>query len=380
MGAGPAGSACARALTQAGFDVLLLDKARFPREKLCAGWITPEVLSLLDLMPEDYERAGLHLSHLRSFVVWDDLGTEHVCRYDRTVSYGVIRAEFDRFLLERSGATIRDGVRVNTNTINRRDSQWLVDERFSAPILIGAGGHLCPVARRLGLRPPAKTAIACMELEIRLSMRDRERHVRYPDTPEFVFCDDLNGYGWYFNKGERVNIGVGRLGGRGVRRHLTNLLEQLQNKGRLPESEVFDLSRFGGHAYSLHLLNAGRRARNGCLLIGDAAGVAFNISGEGIRPAILSGRLAAQVVIDAGGVADEAVCRRYEHELHAALGRPLTGWRLALYNRMPRGCLRSLAKPLLRSDTLVRHLIIDRLFLRPGAAGLANVGRRFRPG
>ncbi|MCK5307153.1 MAG: FAD-dependent oxidoreductase, partial [Zetaproteobacteria bacterium] len=54
VGGGPAGSSCARKLNQAGIDVLVLDKSQFPRDKVCAGWITPEVLQLLQIDPEEY--------------------------------------------------------------------------------------------------------------------------------------------------------------------------------------------------------------------------------------------------------------------------------------------------------------------------------------
>ena len=58
VGGGPAGSTCARVLRQAGWHVIVMDRARFPRDKVCAGWVTPGVFRLLDLDPADY-RAGL---------------------------------------------------------------------------------------------------------------------------------------------------------------------------------------------------------------------------------------------------------------------------------------------------------------------------------
>ena len=52
VGGGPAGSTCARALRQAGWDVTVIDRAGFPRDKVCAGWLTPDVFRLLDLARE----------------------------------------------------------------------------------------------------------------------------------------------------------------------------------------------------------------------------------------------------------------------------------------------------------------------------------------
>ena len=54
VGGGPAGSSCAWKLREAGLDVIVLDRAKFPRCKLCAGWVTPEALSDLELDPRDY--------------------------------------------------------------------------------------------------------------------------------------------------------------------------------------------------------------------------------------------------------------------------------------------------------------------------------------
>jgi flavin-dependent dehydrogenase len=64
VGGGPAGSTCARVLRQAGWDVLVIDRARFPRDKVCGGWLTPPVFELLDLEPPAYRAAGLTLQEI----------------------------------------------------------------------------------------------------------------------------------------------------------------------------------------------------------------------------------------------------------------------------------------------------------------------------
>jgi len=364
-GAGPAGSTCARALSAAGRHALVLEKEVFPRKKPCAGWVTPETFDILGIDPAAYGREGRTLSPLNRFVVWDARGAEHEISYGRAVSCGVVRAEFDRFLAERCGADVRYGIGVTA--FRREESGWIVNERFEAPVLVGAGGHFCPVARALGIRSRPEPAIGCMEAEVPLSPEDIERHVRYPDTPEIIFCDDLNGYGWYFNKGNVLNVGLGRLGGKGVRRHLVALLDRLRARGRLPEGDAFSMARFTGHAYKLHRIGPRQRAHDGALLIGDSAGVAYNISGEGIRPAVLSGRLAAETLIEADGNFELCAMDRYERRLDAALGAPLSGPRLALWSRIPSGAVRAVARGMLRSDYFVSKVVLDRTFLRPGA-------------
>ena len=95
-GGGPAGSTCAWALARAGADVLVMDIARFPRDKVCAGWITPRVLELLNLTPEEYRRSGLVMQEITGFrtsVLPDRKPVS--TRYNSVVSYGIRRCEFD---------------------------------------------------------------------------------------------------------------------------------------------------------------------------------------------------------------------------------------------------------------------------------------------
>jgi menaquinone-9 beta-reductase len=67
VGGGPAGSTCARHLRLAGWDVVVADRARFPRDKVCAGWLTPEVFGALDLDPAEYRASGRTLVDITAF-------------------------------------------------------------------------------------------------------------------------------------------------------------------------------------------------------------------------------------------------------------------------------------------------------------------------
>src|SRR5262252_10623586 len=109
VGGGPAGSTCARILRRAGLDVLVLDAAVFPRDKVCAGWITPQVVTSLELDVDEYRqrRTFQPISRFRVGLIGggDDTETE----YGRQVSFGIRRCEFDHYLLERSGARVKAG-------------------------------------------------------------------------------------------------------------------------------------------------------------------------------------------------------------------------------------------------------------------------------
>src|SRR5258708_27422471 len=98
VGGGPAGSTCASALRQAGANVVVMDRARFPRDKVCAGWVTPTVFTSLRLSPDEYRAAGLVLQELRGFRTSCDAGPQIETEYGSVVSYAVRRCEFDTFL------------------------------------------------------------------------------------------------------------------------------------------------------------------------------------------------------------------------------------------------------------------------------------------
>ena len=97
VGGGPGGSSAAWQLRRAGADVLVLDRERFPRLKLCAGWITPEVVRDLEIDLEAYPHRLLTFPRLR--VHWGRLQVPIPC-----VQHSIRRFEFDAWLLERSGA------------------------------------------------------------------------------------------------------------------------------------------------------------------------------------------------------------------------------------------------------------------------------------
>ena len=204
VGGGPAGSTCARVLRQAGWDVIVLDRARFPRDKVCAGWLTPEVFPLLDLAPADYRAAGLALQEITGFRTGLLRGPAVDTPYVRVVSYAIRRREFDEFLLRRAGVRVLEQTPL---TSLRRDGRlWTANEAIQTPLVIGAGGHFCPVARRLRDRVPSSRPVVAKEAEYRLEWA---RHGDGPERGEFFFCDDLDGYGWCVRKGEYPERRVG---------------------------------------------------------------------------------------------------------------------------------------------------------------------------
>jgi flavin-dependent dehydrogenase len=266
-GGGPAGSACAWRLRQAGIDVLVMDKAVFPRDKVCAGWITPQVLDDLQIDPNDY-RKGRTFQPITGFRV-GVIGEDHLVEasYAHAVSFGIRRCEFDDYLLRRSKARLVFGGSISA--VRRESSQWIVNETVTAPMLVGAGGHFCPVARMLNGASDHAPLVAAQEAE--LAIEHWGCNVT-AETPELYFSRDLAGYGWCFRKGDYINIGLGRLDHHGLPSAITEFVDFLKMRRRIPA----DASpwRWRGHAYLLSGTSSRRVVDDAVMLSGDAAGLA----------------------------------------------------------------------------------------------------------
>jgi geranylgeranyl reductase family protein len=368
VGGGPAGSSCAWALRRAGADVVVLDRASFPRDKVCAGWVTPAVVSALALDTEDYRRGRTFqpISAFRTGLI-DDGAKDVETRYGRPVSFGIRRCEFDHYLLRRAGAEVRPGTPVTS--LRREHDRWIVNEEIEAPILVGAGGHFCPVARHLGGGGGAEPVVAAQEFEVPLEGGDCP--VR-PESPELYFARDLKGYGWCFRKQGVVNVGYGRFGGERLGPHVAAFLEFLRKRARLPASVS---GRLKGHAYLLYSTAPRPLVGDGVLLVGDAAGLAYAPSGEGIRTAVESGLLAAQTIRECHeryghGHGDLAP---YRSRIEARFGRRRSGGGLA--RLLPARAVEALGAGLLASRFFTRRVVLDRWFLHAHQPALSPAPR-----
>ena len=354
VGGGPAGSSCAWKLRQHGMAVTVLDKALFPRNKVCAGWITPAVVQALQLDTEAYAREHV-LQPITAFRTGLIHGGAVETRYQGTVSFGIRRCEFDDYLLQRSGARVQLGQTLKS--LERRGGLWLVNDAVTTPLIIGAGGHFCPVARFLGAKLGAtEPAVAAKEIEFEMnSQQIADCRVR-ADTPELYFCRDLKGYGWCFRKGDYLNIGLGREGNQGLAEQLADFCDFLRQRGRIPRNIP---DRFHGHAYLMYGHSRRKLFDDGVLLVGDAAGLAYPESGEGIRPAVESGLIAAATVAEAGEDYRRQRLGAYADRLSARFGPGV-----APAGDLIPGFLRNvLAGALLGSRWFTRRVVLDRWFL-----------------
>ncbi len=360
VGGGPGGSTAAWRLALAGLRPLVLDAAVFPRVKICAGWVTPEALRDLEIDPDKYpltiqpfDRCVLAFS-----------GARHETGWRRPTSYGIIRREFDHYLLERAaavGADVRWGFRVSAVT-ERADRVRVETDRgaFEAPMVIGAGGHRCPVARALGEVSEREEIVVAQESETRLTPEWTERLGPFLGAPELYLEPDLRGYGWYFPKRDFINIGVGCTQGEdgSLPRRRDALVAALRASGRMPEG--MPVEPFKGHAYVVRRQAPRRLSGARFCLVGDAAGLARDLSGEGIGPAIHSARLAAEAVttfLRHGTPLDD-----YARSIVARYGSGEPSWLQRRLSGLPESLARLGVRVLLGSPAARRRIVFDSIF------------------
>ncbi|MDH4110225.1 MAG: NAD(P)/FAD-dependent oxidoreductase [Gammaproteobacteria bacterium] len=286
VGGGPGGSTCAWKLRHAGLDVLVLDKATFPRTKLCAGWVTPEALHDLELDPGDYPHSFMTFDALS--LHWKFLGIA-----PRTRQHSIRRYEFDDFLLQRAGAEV---VEHKVKSVREDGGYYVIDELFRCRYLVGAGGTACPVYRKLfhaSKQRASRLQIATLEQELAYDWQDPTCHLWFLD-------DGLPGYSWYVPKANGyINIGLGGIAdhlkakGGHLRDHWRLLTAKLEQRGLVRCDDY----QPGGYSY--YLRGDVDNVRNGnAYLVGDAAGLATRDMGEGIGPAVASGLRAARSIVD----------------------------------------------------------------------------------
>ena len=365
VGGGPAGSSCAWRLRDAGLRIAILDKQAFPRDKVCGGWITPAVLEELAIDPAEYAR-GRVLQPIEGFRTGCMGGRELEIHYGTPVSYGIRRREFDDYLLKRCGAKLFEGATLKH--LERSGDGWTINRQIRTTMLVGAGGTFCPVARFLGAKVNRETVVTAQEAEFEMDERQIAGCSIRGDTPELYFCADMKGYGWCFRKENILNVGLGRLDPRGLSGHVDEFLHFLKATGKL----AFDVPRaLAGHAYLLFGDSGRAVAEDGVLLIGDAAGVAYAQSGEGIRPAIESGLLAAKVIAAAQGCYSRDRLAPYRALLTEQFGDSSHYWATRIGQRLPAGLVSLIARRLMTTHWFAREVVLNRWFLRQGSSLLA---------
>ncbi|HAB18749.1 MAG TPA: NAD(P)/FAD-dependent oxidoreductase, partial [Verrucomicrobiales bacterium] len=225
----------------------------------------------------------------------------------------------------------------------------------------------CPVAHLLNPEKDDGPVVVAQETEFRLNESQMSACRIKGELPALYFCPDRKGYGWAVRKGEFLNVGFGRLRvpGESLPVHLRAFRDFLGITGSLPP----DLPEiWKGHAYRLYARPQRNVVTEGALLVGDSAGLAHPVSGEGILTAVESGRLAARAIIQAGGRNSSEALSAYSVSMRARYGQPEFLHAEPWY--LPKSWISWLGVQLLGTRWFSRHVLLDRWFLHAGQPAL----------
>ena len=351
VGAGPAGASTAYHLANAGLDVLLLEKASFPRDKICGDGLTPRAVRQLVSMGLDLDAPGwqrnkglriVGAGH-RIELPWPDLAT--------FPSYGMVRtrSDLDELLArhaEKAGARLMERTAVTGPVIDERTGRVVgvsakpVDdngrkvgdiETYTAPVVVACDGVSARLATSLGIgrredRPMGVAVRAYYEtprhddewMESWLELWDGE-----PKKSNL-----LPGYGWIFGVGDgTANVGLGILNTSSAFQHVDYKDVLRRWLAHTPEEWGFRDENLVGRIGSAALpmgFNRKPHYTRGVLLVGDSGGMVNPFNGEGIDYALEAGHMAADTIVQAlarpEGAGREKVLEGYAAALDAAYG------------------------------------------------------------
>jgi len=317
-GAGPAGSTAAALLARQGLRVALLDRARFPREKVCGGGLTAKAIRLLPADPA----ALIHHQVSSAWIAWRDRA--FLKEVGRPIACTTVRSELDAWLVERAveaGAELHQETDVRGVTSKGgRVSLETSRGTFLGGLLLAADG----VSSRIRTQVLGPNAVRYAPAVEALAQVPQAALDRLGDRAVFDLGGMERGYGWIFPKRDHLNVGVYSIfGGAGIRQHLQSFLD------RQPLLRGATGLRVCG--YAIPVRNEARVYERGPVwLLGDAAGLAEAVWGEGIYFALKSAHLAARAFREAGGeprpgAYQRLVRREMEPELRSAerIGRAL---------------------------------------------------------
>ncbi|MGD8583208.1 MAG: NAD(P)/FAD-dependent oxidoreductase, partial [Gammaproteobacteria bacterium] len=332
------------------------DKAAFPRKKVCAGWVTPAVMQELDIDLDDYAK-GRVLQPINGFRI-SRLGQKQVQSHypGEPVSFGIRRFEFDHYLLQRCEAGLLTSQPFKH--MERISDGWRVNEEIDARLVVGAGGHFCPVARAIGSKGVSELAVAAQEIEFEMTDGQTTSCMIDPEVPELFFTPDLKGYGWVFRKGNFLNIGLGREDRHKLSSHVQEFIKYLKQQNKIPRDCP---EKLDGHAYLLYPHAMRSMVSDRVILIGDAAGLAYPQSGEGIRPAVESALLAARVIMHCHGDYSASQLQPYRDMIEQRFGHRHP--EPSLLDRLPSGIKQLVAAELMKSSWFTKKVVTDRWFL-----------------
>jgi len=303
IGAGPAGSTAAKYLAENKINILLLDKSEFPRDKPCGGGLPTRVLKrfpYIEPLIDSISFGSITYSSSRRYQF--DLIRE------KPLLFNVIRKDFDYGLVNlalEAGATFLGGKTVVDVLIKQNNACIILDDGQSieTQMVIGCDGTHSIVAEKTNFSKKMQTL--CIALVQEQPMTPEQLDTYYTKkrlVHLFIKVQGIAGYAWIFPKKHCVNIGIGEFQSAlskskpniSLKDTYETFIAVLKEKKLLPEK--FIIENLKGATLPIFPLKNTYRDR--LVLCGDAAGFINPITGEGIYYAMVSGQIAAKVIVE----------------------------------------------------------------------------------
>lgn len=345
-GAGPAGSTTALFLARAGKDVLLLDKEKFPRDKICADNKTWKCIDIVKELGLEKEFNKLPRAQIHGVLVASPNGSEMYTPlhpadiHAKGHWYNIKRYYFDNMLAQAAKKhkyiTFKEKVEVlgpifegkQVIGVNYKDPKGKIQQAF-AKVIVGADGSQSPIAKAVGYSPIVKGRYA-------INTRAYYENVKGPmDRCELYYLKGIcPGYFWIFPVDKKTcNVGIGmrpedyQKQNKTLEKILHETISSPTFKERFKKAKkVSPLKEWG-----LSVLGKRRKcAGNGWVLVGDAGTFAMTFSGEGVGPSMRTGKMAAQGIVHAlneNDVSEKSLRKNYEEKLWKILQPEVKGFR-----------------------------------------------------
>ncbi len=323
VGAGPGGSSSAILLSRQGLSVLLLEKAKFPREKVCGDGLTPQAIYWLDVLgciDEVLDATDSCATEAELYINGEHLLT---AGFPRNGPYPAFSTFLERKILD--GILVRKAVSLGTRFIDNCRVQGIhrfadrveaeavwegKNVRFAGKIIIGADGANSVVSRAIGNIPRAGTTAA--------SVRTYFKNVKWSGAPVKVYFNEtfFPGYGWVFvDDSGKANIGLGYAYDKNFPLRF-NLKEEFRKfvatDLKMMLKDATQVGRLAG--WWSGFFKPKKMVADRVLLVGDAANLSDPMNGGGIHRAMESAFLAAPIAREAiaRGDCSEQALRSYQ--------------------------------------------------------------------
>lgn len=348
IGAGPGGSEAAKHFSKAGFSVLVIEKEKLDREKVCGGGVfVQEILEFGELPKDIVERS------IRTLKIDSPNHSTTIALPEHLPSGAIVkRSSYDSYLQDQAKATgakfIEQAITVDillsdSNvevTIKTSDSL----KKVSSRLLIDASGYSSNVANKLGLLDSIRTEDYVASYKYWIELPDGDIDKLFGDRIDFYFNSQVipDGYIWIFPKQNVLDVGIGTLASNLTKNGLN--IKKILNRyiSNHPDLKKGNIVHTKGGFIPARMYDS--IIAPSTMMIGDAAGLSSPIHGGGIYYARLSGKMAAEHGIRFLNSNDQACLSQYQAQIRDIMYEDNFKWDYKL-------------RPFLGDDELVDMLV-----------------------